>query len=405
MAKKKKNKNRSKKRGEQQDFSSSLASQLQGIDVEVKSQPATSSPSPPRPPKREEPSVELTDEELFLKAMNEMPSPNMQRKRKGSSPFSSSLAGKLSDVDLSRERTPHAPREDHPMVPEDANGDEASVEDASDVSPEQTAGEEVAGPRAPLSQDELFEHALDAMAPTDVYVGKYHGAVPDLPPSVDDLSREGVQASAEHAQHSGEHTSKRAKGQPAEPLDEEEARHRIAELREDMLFERFVGKLDEVQDQSKYYRHQPRASSLEKPDGYSSQSPEDLIAPPLPKDGAGLNYVEELHSAHKGILNRCKLWMRHNDLPSLNLRGDSVEDALRQLELFIHQAWKDKARYARVIHGRGLQSEDGIPVLKPSVLHWLEGPGFRYVRGYAPELNAARDYGSIIVCLSKRGEE
>jgi|GEM_PF-2084493 len=401
MAKKKKKNNRSK-RGEEKEFSSSLAAKLQNIDVEVKKQDSTA-PPPKAPPKpaHKEPPVELTDEELFLKAMEEMPSPSMQRKRKGSSPFSSPLAGKLSKVELSRqERTA-------PAAGEQQGSEDVYVEEnAPDAAPEQAppqdsqADEQEDTPDAPLSEEELFEHALEAMAPNDVYVGKYHGAVRDLPPSVDDVSQQGVDAAVAHAASGGQGD------QQEQPLDEEEARAKIAELREEMLFERFVGKMDEFQNQSKYYRLKPRASKLERADGgYSSESPDDLIAPPLPKDGEGLNFIANLDPSHKGILNRCKLWMRHNDLPSLNLRGDSVEDALRQLELFIHQAWKDKARYARVIHGRGLQSEDGIPVLKPSVLHWLEGPGFRYVRGYAPELNAERDYGSLIICLSKRGEE
>lgn len=397
MAKKKKKQN-SAKRGEENSFSSSLAAKLQNIDVEVKKS-ASTTPPPARParPAHKEPAAELTDEQLFLKAMEEMPSPSMQRKRKGSSPFSSSLSGQLSNVDLSR-KDRAAPNSGEQQPAEDVYAEEARAEeDVVEEAPQHE--EQPSAPDAPLSEEELFEHALDAMAPNDVYVGKYHGAVRDLPPSVDDVSQQGVDAAAAHAHHG-------ANAQGGEqPLDEEEARVKIAELREEMLFERFVGKMDEFQNQSKYYRLKPRASKLERPDGYSSQSPEEMIAPPLPKEGEGLNFIADLDPAHKGILNRCKLWMRHNDLPSLNLRGDSVEDALRQLELFVHQSWKDKARFARVIHGRGLQSEDGIPVLKPSVLHWLEGPGFRYVRGYAPELNAERDYGSLIICMSKRGEE
>lgn len=101
------------------------------------------------------------------------------------------------------------------------------------------------------------------------------------------------------------------------------------------------------------------------------------------------------------MLDRYKKRSRRHDVPERNFRGDSVEDALRQLELFVHQHWKDGARFVRVIHGRGLQS-DGDPVLKPAILRWLEGPGFRYVRGYVPEVNSAGDYGSLIVELEKK---
>ena len=79
MAKKKKKQN-SAKRGEENSFSSSLAAKLQNIDVEVKKS-ASTTPPPARPakPAHKEPAAELTDEQLFLKAMEEMPSPSMQR--------------------------------------------------------------------------------------------------------------------------------------------------------------------------------------------------------------------------------------------------------------------------------------------------------------------------------------
>ena len=334
----------------------------------------------------------LDGEELFLAALDAMPEPSPQQKQRGSSPFQGAFASQLKGhVPLEARR---AVENKTPTQTPEEEEEITSTQEAALATPPPTDEEP-----AELTADALFEHALDTMKPTDLFVGKYHGRVHNLPkPKKEKLP---------FTQQSGQAVAQ--KRSRAEQLREEEAaRQELEALREEMMFRRAVGGFDEVySDQAKYHKQTPRAhaqprAAEDAPPSYSSESPDALIAPPLPKSGEGLHKIETLHPDHRGLLNRARLWGRKNPMQSLNVRGDGVEDALRQIELFMHQQWKDGAQYVRIVHGRGLQSEEGIPVLKPSILHWLEGPGFRYVRGYAPELTQENDYGSLIVCLTKK---
>lgn len=400
MAKKRKKKNKKKKAS----FGGSLADQLAGLDVKATDQDAEP-PAEPEVTPEPEPARSLDDRELFELAMSKMdidperargPRRHVSKKKKRrggeqkkpkrghSSPFAGALADQLAglEIDAAPAESAPTPRPTRPQAPE-REPVEAPVELPAEVE------------QALLTDEEVFARALEGMSPTDVFAGKYHGTVRNLP-------KQPAPGTSQPPAPGARPTSADA---PAE--DEEVAREQIAELREEALFARAVGGITPLDGQDKYYRSKPNPNKglNEEPPGYSSEAPDGLITPTLPKSGEGLHHVAELTKSQKGVLQRCRLWSRQNDLPSLNLRGDSLEDALRNIELFMHKHWKEGARYVRVIHGRGLQSEDNQPVLKPSVLQWLEGPGFRYVRGYAPELTQDRDYGSLIVCMTRKGRD
>jgi DNA-nicking Smr family endonuclease len=244
-----------------------------------------------------------------------------------------------------------------------------------------------------LSDAQLFERALGAIKPEAIYPGKYHGEVTGLPkppaPPVHTPARRITQA--ERLQKT---------------FEEEEAREAVQSLRERSFFERMVGGVEHIEDNAKYHVPEPKAPEelLDRATNlpYTTEDSDELITPKMPKSGDGLHKVEALASSQSGLLKRFKLWARRESVEVLNVRGDTVEDALRQVELFFHKHWKLNVRFVRVIHGRGLNSEEQLPVLKPTVLTWLEGPGLRYIRGYAPELNTAGDYGSVIVQLRQR---
>ncbi len=401
MASKKKKKNSSRNKTSQQgSFSSgALASQLSGLKLDPKKDQSkkhvgrVKTPEP-APVAAEEISPEelLDGEDLFLAALDAMPEPSSKQKQRGTSPFQGKFAQQLKGHQSFAERLEGV------QVADSDGESEGGSDGGENQSPEPQTTAEPLHQDVPLAGEALFEHALNQMKPTDLFVGKYHGQVKGLPKD--------KKKKAPFTPQTGAATAKK-KTRAERQREEEEARQRVAEVREDMLFSRAVGQLDEVfSGQEKYYKHAPRTFKEDTDKrGYSSEIPEGMITPPLPKTGEGLNRIDELHPEFRGLLNRSKLWARKNQMDTLNLRGDVVEDALRQLELFIHQQWKDGALYVRIVHGKGLQSEDGIPVLKPSILHWLEGPGFRYVRGYAPELTQDRDYGSVVVCLTRKGEK
>lgn len=238
----------------------------------------------------------------------------------------------------------------------------------------------------PVDDNTLFEQALEQMSAKDVFQGKYMGSghkVPEKPKQPEPTST----------------TS------PDQEAQEAEAREHIEALRDEAYFEHMVGPVAKV-ERGKYRAPNPRAALLNPEQtetrGYTDETPDTLYTPLLPKSGDELHFVDTLNDAQRGLLKRYRLQNRRERAPQLNLHGDTQEDALRQLELFMHKAWKDKVPYVRIIHGKGLGSENQQPVLKPTVLHWLEGPGLRYIRGYAPELTQDRNYGSLIVAMDAK---
>ena len=238
----------------------------------------------------------------------------------------------------------------------------------------------------PLSDEELFQMAVETLDPSRIFQGKYQGeASAPLPP--------------DPATSRSDRSSKA--GQTPDPQADEEARQQVFETRDAALFMRAVAGAKPIERDEKYRpQHGKNREPREVPE--HELEPDDdngLITPSLPRDDEGLSRIPPLTRTQRALIKRYQQVAIGQRTGQINLRGDSLEDALRQLELYLHQWWKDEdARFVRVIHGRGLHSEDG-PVLKPAVLEWLEGPGLRYVRGYAPERTPEGDYGSLIVEL------
>lgn len=240
-------------------------------------------------------------------------------------------------------------------------------------------------PRA-LSDKELFEQALRSLDAAQIYQAKFEGsAAAELPPA---LSEE--EEAACHAYEAPEGIED----------DEEEARQKIQEARDAALFEQMVGSVEPIAERAKYRRSRRKVAA---PIVAKPRSERRLSTPALPLDGEGLHYVPRLNGQQRALKKRYARHAIAHQTPELNVRGDILEDALRQLELFVHQAWREGAPFVRVIHGRGLRSEDE-PILKPAILEWLEGPGERYLRGYIPERNQSGDYGSLILELRPRAE-
>ena len=259
---------------------------------------------------------------------------------------------------------------------------EATPERASAPAPAARAAQDERAFEPPMSDEDLFEKALDGMSREQVFAGKYVGQ--------------------------GHHVPKAPKPQPpqaavAKSEEEKQAREAVESLREEAFFAHMVGEVAPINQTKNYYVAKPRTALLNPEEaprrGFTDEHPETLYTPTLPKDGEGLHVVHELDGSQKGLLKRFQLQNRRERCPQLDLHGDTQEDALRRLELFTHQAWKDRQPYIKIIHGKGLGGPHSEPVIKPTVLHWLEGPGLRYIRGYAPELNIDRNYGSLIVAI------
>ncbi len=322
----------------------------------------------------------LSDEELFEQAIAEM-SPDEARRAK----------------DPARQRIDRASRPIGTTEQGDKIPDRESLPDAAEADALSERETNESAPRKPSERD-LFEQAVSEIGPEDVYRGKFEGRGADLGPEPDEEPRKSPGVPGQTP----------PKDDTSEPeIDEESAREKLGELREFRQFEKAVGSVDQDVERDKYRdrttRRDPK-QDVEQRLAYRSDSPDEMITPPLPKSGEGLNNVGSLVPAQKDMIERYDKRMRRDEVFEINVRGDTVEDALRQVELFVHQQWKEHAKFCRIIHGRGLRSK-GDPVLKPAILRWLEGPGFRYIRGYAPQINEAGDYGSVVVELAERRED
>lgn len=230
-----------------------------------------------------------------------------------------------------------------------------------------------------LSDEELFEQAINDIDPGRVYSAKYRGeAAADLPDAPSTASEQS----------------------PSEkPVSDEERRQSVEEVRDAAIFQQMVGPVTPLEDRDKYHRSR-RSPQTSQPDQSGDDS--SLLTPSLPRSGDGLHYVPPLTASQRSLMDRHRRFASSNAVPDIHLRGDTRDEALARLREFVLLHWKrQNTRFVRLIHGRGLQSESE-PILKPTVLRWLEDSGREYIRGYAPERGTSGDYGSLIVELSPR---
>lgn len=100
----------------------------------------------------------------------------------------------------------------------------------------------------------------------------------------------------------------------------------------------------------------------------------------------------ELTAEARALLERARARL----LPTLNLRRLERLPALAHLDMFIHACRQQRARFVRVITGKGIESR-AEPVIKREVLGWCSEQGL----GSAPELDVHGEWGALIIELSR----
>jgi len=248
--------------------------------------------------------------------------------------------------------------------------DESSTDDRRD---------EAAGPPE-VSPREAFERAIEGMSPAEMRRQKY-----DMPTADRDQSASG-------GEEGGDEASSEAQRKRRERAKREELKRR----REERKFQEAMRDVDEMDRGQKV-----RAPSAPDPSSYfdeteSARTAADFATPTLAKSGQGLHHVSPLNDVQETMVERAEAADERGELRVLNLRGETAEEATDMLREFIKRCVDDGGRYARLVPGRGTQSE-GEPVLKPLVLRWLETKAVDVIRGYAPERSLHGDYGSLIV--------
>lgn len=92
---------------------------------------------------------------------------------------------------------------------------------------------------------------------------------------------------------------------------------------------------------------------------------------------------------------------RKTQMQVVHLRYLKKRDAMSDLEAFIRGCFGRSERFARVVHGKGRQSE-GDPVIKPAVIAWCDGAGSMWVKAWAPEIDHTGRFGSVVIELRRR---
>ena len=87
----------------------------------------------------------------------------------------------------------------------------------------------------------------------------------------------------------------------------------------------------------------------------------------------------------------------------LDLHGMTREEALDAAERFLQRSRAGGVRAVLIIHGRGVNSDGGDPVLRPALLAWLGGPAATRagVMAFAPAPQRAGGTGATVVLLRR----
>ncbi len=350
--------------------STSMAEQLEGLDVDADTYEADdetgSSPVEGEGADSDEQAPAKGGAERFRDAVDELSREEMERRKfDGASPDDDQTSlGEAMKGELTEER---------PMPRPSSASDEA-----------ESKGEG----RDPHDR---LEAAVDDLSPEDMKRRKFDA-------SDDDSDAPGRREESRHEESHREPSRSSSSTTSDEAARTElQRRHR----REERQFEQAMDDVDPLDGESNRRSQDPPDPETfferESSDDDSSTGP-DFVTPILDKEGDGLKRVSPLDADQRAMRDRFETWAESWPVPELNLRGDTVEEALGRLAPFVDQCWREGERFARIIPGRGLRS-DGLPALKPAVLTWLEEEGADYLEGYIPERSVEGDYGSLVVEL------
>ena len=92
-------------------------------------------------------------------------------------------------------------------------------------------------------------------------------------------------------------------------------------------------------------------------------------------------------------------------IPTLDLHGLGVQDALKETEQFLRDAQAERLGSVRIVYGKGRGSRGGRGVLREVIPRWLDTDGRPYVRRYERRPDASGLDGGMIVWIRMPEEE
>lgn len=92
-------------------------------------------------------------------------------------------------------------------------------------------------------------------------------------------------------------------------------------------------------------------------------------------------------------------------VPTLDLHGLGVMDALAATERFLREAHESGAPEVRIVYGKGRGSPGGIGVLRQAVPAWIEQHGDAWVERFERQLDHSGHDGAMRLWLKPRRDD
>jgi DNA-nicking Smr family endonuclease len=86
-------------------------------------------------------------------------------------------------------------------------------------------------------------------------------------------------------------------------------------------------------------------------------------------------------------------------MPTLDLHGLGVQDALRETERFLRDAQAERLGSVRIVYGKGHGSPGGRGVLREVIPRWLDQQGRAYIKRWERRPDESGADGGMIVWL------
>ena len=148
----------------------------------------------------------------------------------------------------------------------------------------------------------------------------------------------------------------------------------------------------------------PAPRAVTDPDAEALAELSDLVAGDGPFDIA--NSVEFVEGAVAGLDRRLVRRLRAGDFAyqsHLDLHGMTADAGARRRRRFLTRAHRNGQRCVLIIHGRGLNSKDQVPVLKQRVTTWLaRGSWARLVLAFTSARPCDGGAGALYVLLRRQ---
>ena len=151
-------------------------------------------------------------------------------------------------------------------------------------------------------------------------------------------------------------------------------------------------------------RPAPLQRAVTHPDAEALAELSDLVAGDGPFDFA--NSVEFVEGAVAGIDRRLVRRLRAGEFAyqsHLDLHRMTADQARAAIDEFLTRAHRNGQRCVLIIHGRGLNSKDQVPVLKHRVTNWLtRGSWARWVLAFTSARPCDGGAGALYVLLRRQ---